>query len=153
MSTHNSAAWLQKAVTRYGVIEIVKEATDLLHTVDFDTIVFRGVSGALIAPIIAYKLGKEIAVIRKPKDPSHSVLHYEGFQQCRRYIIVDDLVSSGGTVVGIMQAMKDNNRWAKFAGLYLYQGSAINLEAGLYLSDTTDSDAIRFFKECELKLL
>jgi len=65
-------------------------------------IAFRGFSGAMVAPIVAYKLGLNPIGIRKPNEGSHggstkSRLTLEG-HRVERYVIVDDFVLSGDTV-------------------------------------------------------
>jgi adenine/guanine phosphoribosyltransferase-like PRPP-binding protein len=129
MSAHEAAQWLQDAVTKDGVTEIVKAATRALKDVEFDTIVFRGMSGALIAPIVAHKMGKEIVMLRKKDEQTHSIFGYEGYLDVQRYVIIDDFVSTGETVAKIIMDMRRRGA-AKFVGLYVYFS---NLEkAGWY---------------------
>lgn len=65
-------------------------------------VAFRGVSGAMIAPIVAYKLGLNPIGIRKPNESCHSGttkarLTLDG-HLVERYVIVDDFITSGDTV-------------------------------------------------------
>lgn len=135
MSAHEAASWLREAVSKDGMAGIVKDAVKALKKVDFDTIAFRGMSGALIAPIVAHKMGKEIAMLRKPDAPTHSSYKYEGHLEVARYIILDDFVSSGTTVAKIISDMRlAVGRHVKFVGLYTYYSN--NTEsAGFYPSD------------------
>ncbi len=123
MSTHASAEWLDDAVRKNGVTRIVKKAVAALKDIDFDTIVFRGMSGALIAPIVAHVLGKEIVMLRKPEAQTHSSYKYEGYLNVQRYIIIDDFVSTGSTVGEIVSRMRDMVADVKFVGLYIYYGT------------------------------
>ena len=66
--------------------------------VEFDSIAFCGMSGALIAPPIAHRLKKPLLMVRKTTVGCHSSDKVEGNQNCERYIIVDDLTSSGRTI-------------------------------------------------------
>lgn len=128
-SAHEAAQWLRDAVTKDGVATIVKAATRTLKSIEFDTIVFRGMSGALIAPIIAHKMGKEIVMLRKPDAATHSGYKYEGFIDVKRYVIIDDFVSSGDTVATIINRMRSAGD-SKFVGLYLYYSNTER--AGFY---------------------
>lgn len=62
----------------------------------FTTFAFMGMSGALIAPLLADKMGKDILLVRK-NDKSHSYYNAEG-RVDGDYVIIDDLVDSGKTV-------------------------------------------------------
>ena len=74
---------------------------------NFDAVAFTGVSGALLAPPIAMTLNKTLLLIRKTKDSTHSPFQVEGDKGARRYLIVDDFVSSGATVCMIVEKVKD----------------------------------------------
>jgi hypothetical protein len=75
---------------------IVADARAVLQEVDYDTIIGRGLSGALVVPGLARALGKHWAIARKSGDGSHSASEVEGTLG-RRWIFVDDFVSSGRT--------------------------------------------------------
>ena len=64
----------------------------------FDSIVFQGMSGALISPILAYKLKKNMVLVRKEDDNSHSYLKIESRADIKSFIIIDDLIASGITM-------------------------------------------------------
>lgn len=67
--------------------------------IEFDAIAFRGMSGALIAPLVADKLDKSVILVRKKEDNTHSSYKIEtDNEKITRYIIVDDLISSGATM-------------------------------------------------------
>jgi orotate phosphoribosyltransferase-like protein len=70
----------------------------------FDAIAFRGLSGSLIAPVVALKLGKTLLAVRKGEE-CHSSRQVEGDLGADRYIIIDDFVSSGETVNKIRKAI------------------------------------------------
>jgi orotate phosphoribosyltransferase-like protein len=69
----------------------------------YDTMAFQGMSGAVIAPILARKLGKQLLLVRKSSDDTHSRLHLEGNHSCKKYIIVDDFIDTGATVERIQK--------------------------------------------------
>lgn len=77
----------------------------------FDSIAFRGMSGALVGPAVAATLDKEMIMVRKPKT-SHSIHVVEGFIASQSYVIVDDFVSSGATVSATIGAI---NSWQRHA--------------------------------------
>jgi orotate phosphoribosyltransferase len=89
---------------------------------EFSTIAFRGMSGALIAPLIAHKLGKNLLMVRKTGDECHSSHSTEGTHSNENYIIIDDLISSGATVRKTIEAVNhmEECREAKCVGIFLY---------------------------------
>lgn len=89
--------------------EVEARARQALEGLDFDTLVGRGLSGALVVPTLARALGKRWAIVRKEGDGSHSSNRYEGC--CgTRWLFVDDLVGSGETLCATAKAI-----WAEFA--------------------------------------
>lgn len=137
MMSHRSAVWLNKAVSKDGVTKIMVRAIEALKGVKFDTIAFRGISGALIAPILAHKLKKEIALVRHPRAHTHSDYKYEGYLKIKRYIIVDDLVCTGKTATEIIRAVRREIPDAKFVGIYLYYQNNGLERPGLHTPDMT----------------
>lgn len=76
---------------------VIQRARTRLANVDFDTFVATGLSGAVVAPILARELGKHFLIVRKADDHStHSSKRGVG-RLGKRWIFVDDLVSSGNT--------------------------------------------------------
>lgn len=116
--------YLKEALTPKSTKKLVKAAVTLLKQYDFDAIAFRGISGALIAPLLAYKLNKSLLVIRKPKetgDASHSAMRVEGDQRVQRYIIIDDFQCSGKTVEAIITDVHDFAPDARCSGALFYR--------------------------------
>lgn len=79
------------------------------HKLDqqFDSIAFRGISGALIAPVLAMRLNKNLIAVRKSTSGCHSCHTVEGYHGSKRYIIVDDFISSGETVESIISNIRE----------------------------------------------
>ena len=86
----------------------------------FDAIAVRGISGLLVGVPLALRLDKQLIVVRKPKDDTHSPYMVEGYAAGERYLIVDDFVSTGATVKEIQKALKtdENFKHYELAGLY-----------------------------------
>jgi hypothetical protein len=105
--------------------KMVKLIVKFLKGVDFDTIVCTGVSGLVIAPIIAHLMGKCIFVIRKEGEGCHSSAGYSGIMGSR-FIILDDLVDSGQTLRRINTHLIDHDHANRdtppvFVGTVMYQ--------------------------------
>ncbi len=66
----------------------VRKAAKILRNYDFDAVAFRGMSGAILAPILALRLGKTMIMVRKPGAYCHSDYRVEGDLGARRYVIV-----------------------------------------------------------------
>lgn len=94
---------------------LVRLAVKVLKRYEFDTIAFRGLSGALIAPIIAMRMNKHLVAIRKGES-CHSSHQLEGNVATERYVIVDDFISSGETVRKIVQEIYSRNHNAVCVG-------------------------------------
>jgi hypothetical protein len=99
-TTRISGAHLYKVFQAGNLGKIVNYTIEALqpHKDNFDTIAVRGVSGILVGSAVAIALNKHLIVVRKEGDDSHSGVTCEGHLTARRYVIVDDFVSSGKTV-------------------------------------------------------
>jgi adenine/guanine phosphoribosyltransferase-like PRPP-binding protein len=90
--------------------------------VDFDTIIGTGLSGSLIAPLLARARGCAFAIVRKERSPHSSSLIEGRFGH--RWIFADDLVASGETKYRVLDAMAEwqfNSNWKMdYLGAYLY---------------------------------
>lgn len=98
----------------------IKMATNALkvNTVRFDAIAMRGVSGLTFGSTLAYRLRKNIIVIRKPADGTHSKQAVEYRPDTLSCIIVDDLISSGDTIRAMLKALREHGIACR--GVYLY---------------------------------
>jgi adenine/guanine phosphoribosyltransferase-like PRPP-binding protein len=94
----------------------------------FDAIAFSGMSGALIGPPVALRMGKEIIMVRKGATlPSgniskrstnaHSSHIIEGDCAARSYIILDDFMDSGKTREHITARIAERMPDADYLGL------------------------------------
>jgi orotate phosphoribosyltransferase len=107
--------------SRKSVIDML---VTILSNVQFDAIACRGVSGLTIAPIVAHLLDKPLIIVRKPNESAHSTNKYEGCYNFKNYIIIDDFVSTGGTVGKIQELIKGFNPNARYIGVFTYQSMA-----------------------------
>jgi len=103
---YRHADYLSPLIRTANLKKTVAKAVRILKQYDFDSVAFRGLSGALIAPILAVKLDKHLIAVRKSDKVCHSIHRVEGNAGSQRYIIVDDFVSTGETVQNILEAVK-----------------------------------------------
>jgi len=74
----------------------VRTAKKRLAAVDFDTFVVTGDSGVSVGTILAWKLGKNLVVIRKDGVDHHDWESYYGTLG-DRWVFLDDLIETGST--------------------------------------------------------
>lgn len=100
--------YLSAVLTVEGITQTVHRIIHRLknHDSDFDGIAFRGMSGALVAPLVAREMRKKLLMVRKAKDSSHSMHTVEGDFSTKQYVIIDDMISSGNTLRGIIEDVK-----------------------------------------------
>lgn len=128
----DSASWLWTALSpgdRRGLIDIIKHALSFHH---FDAIAFSGLSGALVAPILAMEMNKTLLCVRRKGEAfdlgdvcdctrqSHSGRMVEGDKTARSYVIVDDFTSTGKTTTHIFDEIFSFNPWAACIGILEY---------------------------------
>lgn len=101
---------------------IVSDAREALANVEYDTMIGRGLSGALVIPRLAEALGKEWMIVRKPGDSSHSTRPAEGVLG-RRWLFVDDFISSGETYREVCKAVRKvaEDFETEHVGLWCYE--------------------------------
>jgi len=102
----DSVYYLRKMLNPETFKEYLPKALEILGRYQFDAIAFRGTSGALVGIPLAHLLDKTMLVVRKSGEDSHSGSAVEGDRGAYRYIIADDIISSGATVWAIVQAVK-----------------------------------------------
>lgn len=125
MENYSTSGHFAKALPRGEADETIRQCVEALKGVEFDSFAFCGLSGAVIAPILAYRMGKELIMIRKNggNDGSHSKQFAEGFQlENQRIIIIDDLVCSWETMKNIVKGLNrfiPNKRY-ELVGYVLY---------------------------------
>jgi len=95
--------YLQDLFSARRLRRSIELAAKALSTLQFDAIAFRGMSGALIASALSYRIGKPLIMVRKHEITSHSMGRVEGYKHAKTYVVVDDFISSGATVKEIQR--------------------------------------------------
>jgi adenine/guanine phosphoribosyltransferase-like PRPP-binding protein len=100
--------------------KIIINSYSYLNKLDiyYDSIACCGTSGLMVVPQIAELLNKNIIVVRKKKD-GYSDFMVEG-AATHNYIIIDDLICSGGTVKHIIKNIRRETPRSKCVGVYCY---------------------------------
>jgi adenine/guanine phosphoribosyltransferase-like PRPP-binding protein len=86
--------------------------------IKFKSIVCTGLSGVLVAPEVAARLGKPIVIVRK-NESSHGK-PVEKKQLIGRYIVIDDFVETGSTIQRVIEQI-DLNDVGEYVGAYFYR--------------------------------
>ena len=99
--------------------QIVMNTIKDLRDYDYDSIVCCGTSGILVAPQVCEILNKEIVIVRKDHEKRYSPFVIEGILG-NRFVFLDDLVCSGGTLRHVIKNIKEEHHYAKCVGVYCY---------------------------------
>ena len=91
----------------------------------FDTIVFSGMSGAAMAFLLSHWMSVPLLCVRKKSDNSHYLSTGRGYLEgnvddVRKYLIVDDFISSGASVQYMIDSIKEKNYNAECVGMLMY---------------------------------
>lgn len=111
--------------TRKQLIDkAVKQLKAYRKVKPFDAIAFRGVSGAIMAPAIADKLGVGLIVVRKPGEEAHTSYSVEGHIETT-YVVVDDFTDTGETIKETVKKISSvNSGQNRCVGFYLWHTCA-----------------------------
>lgn len=117
-----SSDYLAEPMQLDKINDFLKRAVKFTKGYNFDAFAFRGMSGALIAPLLAYKTKKTLLMVRKPKNEefTHSRFQIEGDLSAKRYIIIDDQMCTGETVRAIVKDVSEFVPEAKCLGAIFY---------------------------------
>lgn len=121
------------SLPRMQADETIRMCVEALSSVEFDAIAFSGISGALIASVVAYKMNKEIIVVRKNggNDGSHSAKYVEGYVRAgQRVVIIDDLICTGATMRNIVKGLNQffPSKQYEIVGVILYDETRRRME-------------------------
>lgn len=114
------------------VDKAIEEAKVLFDKHQFDTIAFSGMSGAAMAYVLAYQMNLQLICVRKGTDGSHFHRAWpfnqnghvcEGNLDTKRYLIVDDFITSGNTLSYIVGSLLKEAPGAKCVAILMYAQS------------------------------
>lgn len=94
---------------------------------EFDAIAFCGNSGALVGSPVAFLAKKDVLVVRKDKEKNqhHSAALVEGLDLSdKKFIIIDDFMSSGNTIKFIRNTVIKAFPTATLVGILLYKDTS-----------------------------
>ncbi len=119
-----ASTYLTDCLTGNGLTNVINNIVNGIERskIQFDAIAFSGMSGAIVAPSVAMILNKPMMMVRKHLNDTHSIRLIEGiYQRDCRYIIVDDLVSTGSTIARIIFTIhKEIDLNNSCVGVFLY---------------------------------
>lgn len=98
---------------------LITQARGILFDKDFDTFVGTGVSGIIGASVLASALNKNLLIVRKPGEASHSFEKVEG-RLGLRWVFVDDLIASGETYMRVRSEIEVLPVTSRLVGAYIY---------------------------------
>lgn len=115
-------AYFRSALSDERRKNVLQKWDQVVQKHEFDSIAVRGLSGATMGGILSYLSKKDLVVLRKSSDYSpHSLSTVELENKPNKFIIVDDLISSGKTIQIInneLQYYPDN---PKCVAIFLYE--------------------------------
>jgi len=97
---------------------LTKKAIFIKKKIKFNGLVATGVSGLLALAPLALALKMPFAVVRK-SNKNHSGCRVEGEEDITKYLIIDDFIDSGDTIIKIYKEMYDFNESVP-AGILFY---------------------------------
>lgn len=114
-----SSGYFDTAVRDVG--KIVSEAKEALRHVKFDAIACQGISGLILAPILAYEMDRRLIIVRKTLEGSHASSMIEGeVAYGDRILFVDDFTSGYATYGRVCEQIKLLKMKTKPVAGYLY---------------------------------
>ena len=108
----SQTCYLQPIFDKGSRTRAINYVLKTLSNIEHDAIAFSGMSGALIASIIADRTGKGLIMVRKAKDCSHSFLTVESTAYAKsivKYVVIDDLIVTCRTVNRIIQHVEEDS--------------------------------------------
>jgi adenine/guanine phosphoribosyltransferase-like PRPP-binding protein len=142
MVNYVSAYYVVEFLRPSSLDAVIKRCVEYLQRgkFEFDTIAFRGMSGAVVAPPIALAMGKELIMVRKGES-THSSYDVEGNADAKRVLIIDDLVASGGTARAVRKGVREIAPTAEIIGVLEYtQMHYASYQHGTFLNTWWMSD-------------
>lgn len=124
----------------FDLADVIETAKKRLADVEFDTLVGTGFSGSIVIPALALAMEKKFVLIRKETDDSHHGRGRLVGALGKRWVFVDDFVSSGSTRRRVIEKVSDNSAIrggvTEMVGQYMYVNHS---EEGPYFEAYRDS--------------
>ncbi len=89
----------------------------------FDIVVVRGASGITVGSVVAYLMGKQLTVVRKPGEASHVFHRFSGELIPDRSVFLDDFMESGTTYEQVVVVLKAPPRFVMLYANTPFQGT------------------------------
>lgn len=106
MSKH--ASYLDCCFNPKKQSKAIKRIKEQLKDIDFDAFIVTGMSGVIMGSVVARSMKKQLTVVRKSSDGTHSNYPVENFID-GKYVFLDDLVATGSTFNIVKQKLKEEN--------------------------------------------
>ena len=137
------ALYISECFNRKEQDKTIRQIKELIkkHNLQFDGFVVTGVSGIVMGSILCRSLRKDLVIVRKDNDGSHSGYSVENYKTSKNYIFLDDFVSSGKTFRRVKDKIKETfsslkksywypfdkkfDKESKIIGQILYSGTPI----------------------------
>jgi hypothetical protein len=144
-----SAAYLQDVFdpAKYPklVRQVKQRVTELKVALKFDAIAFRGNSGAALAYPVCAALKLPMICVRKGESSHGQPVEAATNVAIRKYLIVDDLISTGDTIRAIVDAITKAGTPSIPGGYSAWQGPLPKC-AGILLWGQSYGDASFYFE-------
>jgi adenine/guanine phosphoribosyltransferase-like PRPP-binding protein len=127
----------QHYLTAKVLKKVISDCKLKLKKVKFDTIAVRGTSGLLIGPSLAMALNKDLLIVRKPKESSHSSHRIEGIGTSQKIVLVDDFIASGETIRTMIKTIETHCITPEIIGILLYASVSKSKGFSLYANRST----------------
>jgi adenine/guanine phosphoribosyltransferase-like PRPP-binding protein len=136
------ASYLSKIFDRKEQNKTVLEVKNIIKTkqLKFDGFVVTGVSGITMGSILSRLLKKELVIVRKVGDGTHSSYIVENYKHDKSYIFLDDLIASGKTYKNVKKMI-----YACDSKRYLYGDGVKSKIIGCIFYDPTESDVSEYW--------
>jgi adenine/guanine phosphoribosyltransferase-like PRPP-binding protein len=132
----------------FTVKESIATARTMLREVGFDSIAFTGYSGSAIAYILSAELSVPLICIRKATDKGHYVRSYglmEGCMSAKKFIFVDDFISSGETIRNVLSMMSTYQPQAECVGALMNAACRDNYSQSYLLNGANTFTNIKIY--------
>jgi orotate phosphoribosyltransferase-like protein len=111
----NHASYLTKIFNRKEQDIVISNIRKLIKEKElvFDGFIVTGVSGVAMGSILSRILRKDLVIVRKGGDGTHSSYNVENYKHGKSYIFLDDLIASGNTYQNVkkMFFICESNQW------------------------------------------